>query len=102
MSKSYKTNPGTSPTPRDEHGLLIRDHTGKSYGEFTVIGYHGYSERTHMAGGRELYDDERDLWVVRCCCGLYYIKDDGYVTRQLLHNKKNNRHPAVCNECKKK
>ena len=101
MSKAYKENPGTTEVPRDEHGPLIRNHTNKTFGEFTVIGYHGYSDRTHMAGGRELFDDERDLWTVRCKCGLYYIKDDGYVKRQLLHNKRNNRDPAVCAECRR-
>ena len=104
MSKAYKENPGTMPVPRDKNGLLfIRDLSGKPFGEFTVIGYSGCSGQKHTEIRNELFNDERDQWTVMCSCGLYYIMDDRYVTRQLLHNKKKNKlRPDMCFECRNK
>jgi hypothetical protein len=99
MAKAYKKNPGTQPVPRDDKGLLIINHTDKIFGHFKVIGYHGYSEREAMAGGRELYDDERDLWVVMCDCRRFYIHTHNYVNRQLRSKNKAN---LMCIECRKK
>ena len=97
MSKIYTENPGTQPVPSDEKGNLIIDHTGKTFGRYEVVGYHGFSIREHMAGGRELNDNERDLWVVRCECGRFFLMTHDYLRLQLRKTKG----VSMCLSCRK-